>query len=480
MSTTEAIEQASSDTSKYGLKVTISETGPCRKKVEVTVPEADIARTREQIVVDYCAKANINGFRVGRVPRHIVESRFRQQLLDELKQRVLVASLEQLTLENEVDPINEPDMDVENIDIPTVGDFTYSFEVEVRPNVQIPDYAKLLIKKPVREITDADVDKYLAGLLTELGTKADTGEPAAAGDSVTVDVEFEHGGKLIRDMKHLSLRLQPTLRFRDGEIAGFDQLLAGAKVGDTRNTTVVISKEAGYVPMRGETLNVTFKVTGVQKFAPATLTPETIAQIGSDSEEALRKSVRTVLERQVVYRQRQSCRTQLLEQMTESTTWDLPETLVLKQVENALHREILEMKQAGYTSKEIKARENELRQNAVSVTRQAMKEHFVLDKIATEEKIEVSPQDIDVEIMAMAFQSGESPRRVRARLEKTRVIENLEAQIRERKAVDIALERAKEEEVPLTDELVNDLSVESVDDAICNVMLARSLSTAAS
>jgi trigger factor len=242
----------------------------------------------------------------------------------------------------------------------------------------------------------------------------------------------------------------------------------------------VISKEAGYVPMRGETLSVTFTVNGVQKFAAATLTPETIVQIGSENEEALRKSVRTVLERQVVYRQRQSCRTQLLEQMTESATWDLPETLVLKQVENALHREILEMKQAGYTSKEIKARENELRQNAVSVTRQAMKEHFVLDKIATEEKIEVSPSDIEVEIMAMAFQSGESPRRVRARLEKTRVIENLEAQIRERKAVDIALERAKFEEVPLTDELVADLSVEAVDDAICNVMLSRSLSTAAS
>ena len=478
MSTTEATTTAGS--AKLGLKVAISETGPCRKKVEVTVPEADIARTREQIVVDYCAKANINGFRVGRVPRQLVESRFRQQLLDELKQRVLVSSLEQLTLENEVDPINEPDMDVETIDIPATGDFTYSFEVEVRPSVHIPDYAQLSIKRPVREISDADVDKYLAGLLTELGTKTDSTEPAVSGDYISTDVVFEHNGKLIRDMKNISLRLQPTLRFRDGEISGFDQLIAGAKAGDTRASSVVISKEAGYVPMRGETLSAVFTITAVQKFTAATLTPETIVQIGSENEEALRKSVRTVLERQVVYRQRQSCRTQLLEQMTESATWDLPETLVLKQVENALHREILEMKQAGYTSKEIKARENELRQNAVSVTRQAMKEHFVLDKIATEEKIEVSPSDIEVEIMAMAFQSGESPRRVRARLEKTRVIENLEAQIRERKAVDIALERAKFEEVPLTDELVADLSVEAVDDAICNVMLARSLSTAAS
>ena len=131
------------------------------------------------------------------------------------------------------------------------------------------------------------------------------------------------------------------------------------------------------------------------------------------------------------------------------------------------------MQQAGYTPKEIRARENDLRQRSVSVTRQAMKEHFILDSIATAEEIEVSPQDIEMEIMMMAFQSGETPRRLRARLVKTGVIENLEAQIRERKAVDVALDKAKYEEVPMEDSLIGELNVEAVDDAICNVMFAR-------
>ena len=134
--------------------------------------------------------------------------------------------------------------------------------------------------------------------------------------------------------------------------------------------------------------------------------------------------------------------------MRASATWELPESLVNKQTENALRREMLEMQQAGFTTQQIMARENELRQQSVTSTRQALKEHFVLDRIATQEKVEVTPIDIDSEINMMAVQRGESPRRVRARLQKSGVIENLEAQIRERKAVDFILRSAQFEDVP--------------------------------
>jgi trigger factor len=131
---------------------------------------------------------------------------------------------------------------------------------------------------------------------------------------------------------------------------------------------------------------------------------------------------------------------QVLEQITASADWELPEKLVLNQTENALRREMLEMQQAGYTTQQVRSRENEMRQKAVSETRQALKEHFVLDKIADAEEIEVSPSDVESEIFMMAMQSGENPRRVRARLQKSGMIDNLEAQIRERKAVDVVLE----------------------------------------
>jgi trigger factor len=175
-----------------------------------------------------------------------------------------------------------------------------------------------------------------------------------------------------------------------------------------------------------------------------------------------------MLQRQVTYDQRQACRRQVLEKITESASWDLPESLVNKQTENALRREILEMQQAGFTTQQILARENELRQQSISSTRQALKEHFVLDRIATQEKIEVSPIDIESEINMMAVQRGESPRRVRARLTKTGVIENLEAQIRERKAVDFILKSAQFEDVPAPKSAPSD-DVQALSLSVCGM-----------
>ena len=244
-------------------------------------------------------------------------------------------------------------------------------------------------------------------ILLEYGQRQESEDAAVAGDYVTVNISFEHDGRIARDMSNLSVRLQPTLRFQDGEIEGFDQLMSGAVAGDTRSGKLVISRESSYVPMRGETLTANIKVRSVSKFQPAALDAALAERMGFDSVETLRDSVRNVLQRHVTYRQRQSCRTQLLEQITEAANWELPEELVMKQVENALHREILEMQQAGFTPTEIRGREAALRQKSVSVTRQAMKEHFVLDKIATVENIEVTEGDIDVEISAMAFQGSD-------------------------------------------------------------------------
>jgi trigger factor len=172
--------------------------------------------------------------------------------------------------------------------------------------------------------------------------------------------------------------------------------------------------------------------------------------------------------RQLEYQQRQETRRQVLDKITASAEWDLPESLVRQQTENALRREILEMSQAGFTREQIMARENQIRQDALATTRQALKEHFVLDKIATNENIECEQSDIDRELLMMSFQSGEPVRRIRARMVKTGMIENLEAQLRERKAVDFILEKATFEEVPRTPAEKNNST--SVRFAICGNM----------
>lgn len=448
------------------LSVVIDKAGPCKRHVRVTIPRSSIDAVATKSIDGMMESAVVPGFRVGHVPEALIRKRFRKELADQVKQKVLMQSLEQISEDEDLEPINVPNLDPEAFEIPDEGDFEYEFDVEVRPEFDLPNYKGLKIDRPTREISDADVNEYVDLVREDYGHLEPVEEPVSAGDVVTVDVVFTHNGVELRKFDELSVRVRPVLRLQDGELKGFDTLMKGAVAGDTREADITISLEADNVEMRGESVHAAFAVLDVKRLRLPEMDAALFVRINADDEADFRQRVRQMLERQVTYQQRQATRQQVLERITESADWELPEDLVKKQVENALRREVLEMRQAGFTPREIRARENELRQESITMTRKNLKEHFVLDRIAEEEKIEVNASDIDNEITLMALQSGDNPRRVRARLQKSGVIENLEAQIRERKAVDVILEHAEFKDKPLP--LTWQTGVEAVDRSICN------------
>jgi len=433
---------------RMALQVKISDLGACRKHVAVTVPEADIVSIKDDALADLGDKVQVPGFRVGKVPKGLLEKRFKTEIAGDIKQKVLLASLEQLSDEYEIEPICEPKIDVESLDIPESGDFHYEFEVEVRPDFEVPDYAGITIRRSAGEPSDEELKAYKEQFLASHAERVTTDESASAGDYVICDLTFTHDGKLLREVKGQSLQLMPQLNFQDAVLEGFDKLMTGACVADAREATVMISLQSPVVEMRGEKVTVKFEVAEVQKVQLPIIDKEFCQRLGAESEEEFDKMLRSSVARQLEFQQRQETRRQVLDRITASADWDLPESLVRQQTENALRREILEMSQAGFTREQIMARENQIRQDALETTRQALKEHFVLDKIATKENIECEQSDVDRELLLMSFQGGEPVRKIRARMVKSGMIENLEAQIRERKAVDFILEKANFEDVP--------------------------------
>ncbi len=444
----QAIADSEETESRMSLKVEIKEIGACRKHISVTVPEVDIRTIRDAALEELSKKADVPGFRVGKVPAALLEKRFKKEISADIKQKVLMASLEQLSNENKIEPINEPRIDVESLDIPESGDFHYEFNVEVRPKFELPDYSGISINRSASEPTAAESAEYKELFLESYAERVTVDEPAAAGDFVTCNLKFEYGKKTIREVSDQALRVMAQLDFQDAVLTGFDKLMVGAKAGDTRTSNIQISLQSPIIEMRGETVSAAFEVTEVQQSRSPEIDKDFCERVNAENEQDLDVQLRSSMTRQFEYQQRQEARRQVLEKIMAAADWDLPETLVRQQTENALRREMLEMAQAGFTREQIMARENKIRQNALATTTQALKEHFVLDKIATVEKIECEEADIERELLTMSFQSGEPVRRIRARLAKSGMIENLQAQLRERKAVDFILERATIVDVP--------------------------------
>jgi len=139
----------------------------------------------------------------------------------------------------------------------------------------------------------------------------------------------------------------------------------------------------------------------------------------------------------------------VLNQIAAASTWELPQDLLIRQARKAFQRKIMDMRSSGISEQEIIARKRILEQDVVNNTAKALKEHFVLQKIAEVEKMDVDDDEIHDEIERIADQNNESPRRLRARLEKEDMLDVLAIDIVERKVLDLILENAEYEDTPL-------------------------------
>jgi len=434
---------------KLDLEIQIDRRGACERHITVSVPREDISRYFDKEFSELMPTAQVPGFRPGRAPRKLVESRFRKDVAEKVKNLLLMDSLSQISEEQDLSAISEPEFDLEAVDLPKDGPMTFEFDLEVRPEFDLPKWKGLSLERPVREFSDADVEAALKDLLARHGQLVPKDGPAELGDYVTTNLIFRHGDQALSRAEEEVIRIRPVLSFRDGNIWGFDKLMAGVWPGQTRVGEAELTMDAPNVALRGKKIQATFEVLEVKRLELPELTPQFLAMIGDFGSEAdLRDAVRDNLKRQLEYQQRRHARQQITAVLTVAANWELPPALLRRQSARELERAVMELQSSGFSQAEIRARENQLRQNILDATARALKEHFILERIAEEEEIGEDEADYETEIRLIAAQSGETPRRVRARLEKSGRWDVLRNQIVERKVIDLILANAQFKEVP--------------------------------
>jgi len=438
---------------KLRQQVEIHDVGPCKKHIKVTVERQDIDDRFSEKIRELVPEANVAGFRPGKAPRRIVERRFHKEIAEQVKSEVLLASLQQLAEDYDIAPLSTPNLDPASIELPRQGPLVYEFEVEVRPHFDLPNYRGLKIRRPVHTFTDEEVAQEERRLLMPYGQIVPKpGGEAQVGDLVVVDAIIKFGDREIGRLNESTLSVNKQLAFKDGIAEHFAEQIVGAKAGDVRQIDIRLSSAAADPSLRNQLVKGLLTIKEVKTVILPELTPEFLSNFGVKSVEQLRELIQVVLKRRLEYQQRQAARKQVMEYITATVTWELPPDLLRRQAHRTMARKIMEMRADGISEEEILARRRLLEQDILESTAQALKEHFVLQKIAEVEKIDVTDDDLNEEIERIAERSGESPRRVRARLEREDLLDALAAEMIERKALDLILDSAEYEDVPLGQE----------------------------
>lgn len=426
------------------LQVTVESPQACLREVVVTIPQAEVKRYLKEAYDELVPEAQVPGFRSGRAPRQLVEKQFKDRVVEQVKGSLLMDSLSQVTDSQDFSAIGEPDFDYEAISVPEDGDFKFQFQIEVRPEFKTPDWKGVKLTKPVETIGDTEITESLNRVLSRYATLEATDDPAEMGDKLLLTATFKKNGKQLSEMDEERVTLASRLSFTDGTCDDFGKQMTGVKEGETRKLKIKIAEGASEEELRGTEIDAEFHVVEVLKQENPELTPQFLEELGDfESEAELKDFVKDSLTRQADYRTQQALRTSVVGLLAGSAKFDLPASLVKKQTQRELERRVLELRRSGFDEDRIRSFVNTARQNAQATTEAALREHFILEQIAEEQKIDADEADYEAEIALIAQQSDVPPRRVRARLEKQGQMDALRNQIVERKVIEMIVEAAK-------------------------------------
>ena len=453
------------------LDVAVETVSTCQRRVKVTIPREDIDRFRDEAIGELMPSALLPGFRPGRAPRRLVSSRFKSELTDQVRSKLLTTAMTQVSEQQKLSPISEPELDAAAVLLPDDGPMTFEFSIEVRPEFDLPVWKGLSISRPAREITETDVDEALGGILRERARFVPHAGAAAPGDLIVARLEFRDGDRVLSRADEVEIVVRETLSLADAELPGFAKLVAKAAPGSSVTATVKVSDEAALEDVRGKDVTMELTVLDVKRLELPELTPAVLEEFGGfESAEAMRAAVRSQLEGQLEWHRRRQVRQQVANALTASASWDLPPALLRRQAQRELERAILELRRSGFDDDSIRRHVNELRQSVMASTARALKEHFILERIAEEAGIADTAADYDEEIRAIAAQSGESPRRVRASLERRGLMDVLRNQIIERKTIDLVTSHASFKDTPFE---FSRPDAEAIDHAVCGVVVGE-------
>jgi trigger factor len=418
------------------MKTEFTDVSETRKTVTIEIESAVVDAEIDRIAKGY-KQARVPGFRPGKVPATIIKRRFRDEILHEVMHGLIPRAVEEALQERGIEPIDTPN--VRDVALEEGQPLRFTAAIETVPPFDPGDLSALTATRTRVAITEESVDQALERL-RERAAKSEPidGRPATDGDTVVVDlVRHDAAGP----DRHEGVSIEIGSKANP---PGFDAELIGLSPGDEKTFTIHFPEDHAVSEMAGT--DVTYSVTTkeLRRRVLPELDDEFAKDVGEfDSIAALRDRVRTDLQAEAQESATRQLRGEVLKQLSERITFELPPSLVEREIDRRLEefaRQLMHQnvdpRQAGIDWAQFREAQRQPAQASVASA-------LALDAVARREHLVVTDQEIDQEIERFAVRAGRTAAALRAQFEKEGGIGRLAAGLRREKAIDLALSRAR-------------------------------------
>lgn len=409
------------------MKSTVEKLSPTRVRINVEVPFAELEPDIDKAFKQLAQQIRLPGFRPGKAPRKLLEARVgRGAVLEQVVNDALPTRYSQAVTSESLQPIGQPEIEVTKLE--DNEELVFTAEVDVRPEIDLPDLSTLTITVDPVSVTDEDIEAEIEALQKRFGTLTGVERPAENGDFVSIDLSATVDGKDVPEAKTEGL----SHELGSGQlIEGLDEAIIGLSEDESKTftTTLVAGEHAG----REAEVTVTVKSIKVRELPEL---DDEFAQLASefDTMDELRADLREKVTRVKTVQQAEAIRDKAIEVLLEQTEVPLPEAVVQAQVDDTLHNAIHgldhdedrfadSLKEQGSSREEFDA---DNRANA----EKAIKTQLLMDAIADKLEIQVGQNDLSERLVLMSRQYGLEPQQLLQMLQQNNQLPAMFADVR--------------------------------------------------
>jgi trigger factor len=436
------------------VKSTVETLSPTRVRLAIEVPFAELEPSLRKAYRDIAAQVTVPGFRKGKVPTAVIDQRIgRGAVLNEAVQDAIPTNIVAAVREHEVRSLGRPSVEItEFVDGQALR---FTAELDVRPELTLPDLSTIAVTVDDVAVGDAEVDEQLSSLRDRFATLKTVERAAQVGDYVQIDLAATVDGQEVPGGTASNVSHEVG---SNQLLPGMDEAVAGLGAGEaTAFTTELVGSE-----FAGRPANVSVTVRGVKEKQLPPLDDE-FAQLASefDTLDELREDLRTRLTRVKRVEQLYTARDKALAALVAASDVPAPEGVVSEEVEQRKQAMVDELERVGASMEEYLSVEGKTEQDIETELTQAATEgvkiQLVLDTLAEQEKVEVSDDEFGHEIVHRAQRAGIAPQAYYDQLVRSGTAAAVYGDVRRGKALGLVLERIK-----ITDASGNPVSAEDL------------------
>lgn len=434
------------------MQITIEDISPVEKRVEFELPWTDVAPKLDKAYGALKKDVRVAGFRPGKVPRPVLERMYRHQVEDEVARNIVESSLGQAIVENQLEPVAQPTVD--KLELKAGSPFKFSARIEIRSQVTPKDYGGIALSRRAAKVTDEQVDTELEGYrrrLTEYKPVEGRTE-TAAGDVLLVEVSGRVGE---HKLKHRTAAVDLEDK-ENGPLPGLAERLVGVKIGpDPIELKYTIAEDTREKELAGNAVDLRVIVKEARVKKVPSLDDELAKDTGeADTLEGLRGKIRERLLDAERERIKREVSQELVKEIVKRNEFPIAKALVERYAQAQVQRFKRQLQASGVDPANID--DQRMLADFRSGAEQEARGSILIQAIAEREGITASDADVQKRIAELATARNETPKKLRADLERDRALPQLEAQIREQKTLDMLISQAKitDEDPATADKLI--------------------------